>query len=435
MRYVLSIFLISILLQHIITTQDILYRMARASKALRNLIKYKRNQMRKLQEKTDEVSEQINTIPSDIPPDTQKAANETLNEKPVIYENNNDVKLPSDLPVTNEKNGTASLSHKFSVLQVRKFHNFRKIRGTRILIFRTLLYFFNRPLVKTVVIRITIKYKNSGRYIRRLVDDDKIAGESVRTVCQIDDAYEGYVNKLGNGNNIDYNCMAETTSSAEVEVAKIDSRLPMVVGNESVPIEDIEFHEDAEEGLINLVNSPNQSMVVLKDTEYETTPDNKKLYLKGTLLPANGLKESQDIDIDFYDISENQKKNIKCKVQTLDTKSGECTIECDTSETPLETNYGNLTLSSHKDEDLYFTINIREDAARSKPVKAGYVSNNTYYRKKSGGLSGGAIAGIVIACFVVIAAASIAAIMLRKPKQYADSNTVVGLKTVEDISK
>ena len=432
MRYALSIFLFSILLQNILTNKDILDRMARASITLRNLVKYKRNQMRKLQEKTDEDIEVINTIPSDIPPDTQKSANQTLNETPVIYENDNDVKLPSDLPITNEKNNTAPSNYYIAIIQVRKFHGFEKKLYSKTLKFGVFFYFLNRPIVRIVVMRITIKYKNSGRNIRRLVDDNKIAGESVRTVCQIKPEYEEYVGKLGNGNNVDYNCNAETTSAAPIEVAKLDDEKPMVVGNESIPIKDVEFHEDSEEGTKNLVNSPNRTMVILKDTQYEQTLDKKKLYLRGTLLPANGLVEGQDIDIDFYDISENQKKNIKCRVLKLDSK-GECTIECDTSETPLETNYGNLTLSSHDDKDLYLSINIPEGADTSKLIRAGPVNNNTYYRKKSSGLSGGAIAGIVIACFVVIAAASIAAIMLRKPKQSEDNTTVVGLKTVDNI--
>ena len=434
MRYLLSLFLLSVLLQNIITSQDILDRMARASITLRNLVKYKRNQMRKLQANTDIVPDDIlNTLPTNIPKHIGSDAEATLADDPVPYQSENDVILPSDLPITNEKNSSTSTTSKPNIIQVRKFHGFEK--KLRILKFGVLLYFLNRPIVRTVVIRITIKYKSNGRNIRRL-DDENLAGESVRTVCQIKEDYEEYVDQVGNGNNVDYNCNAATSSTADIDVAKIDDKLPMIVGNESVPLDEIEFHEDSEDGTKNLVNANStQEMFTLNGTIWEPAPDNKFL-LKGNLIPVPKpelLKGDDDIDIDFYDTSIGEKKKIQCIVQTLEKKSGECTIECNTSETPLETNYGNLTLSSHDDNEKYLSINIREGADRNALIKAGPVNKNTYYRKKSSGLSGGAIAGIVIACFVVVAAASIAAIMLKKPSQPEDNTTVVGLKTIENI--
>ena len=80
MRYILSIFLFSILLQNIMTNKDILNRMARAAITLRNLVKYKEAQMRKLQDNTDEVPERLNTVPTDIPDDIKNdpQVNKTL---------------------------------------------------------------------------------------------------------------------------------------------------------------------------------------------------------------------------------------------------------------------------------------------------------------------------------------------------------------------
>ena len=126
-------------------------------------------------------------------------------------------------------------------------------------------------------------------------------------------------------------------------------------------------------------------------------------------------------------------KKITCQVQ----KSGSsCTLDCDTSETSLSTNYGNLTLSKYDTNDLYLSFNVPANANLEEPITAGPSSSSnsrTFYRKSSSGLSGGAIAGIVIACVVALAAASIAAIMLRKPAPPIDNTTVVGLKTVENI--
>ena len=116
----------------------------------------------------------------------------------------------------------------------------------------------------------------------------------------------------------------------------------------------------------------------------------------------------------------------------IDSSSRNATIECNTDETPIRTNYGNLTLSSHNSDTLYLTFNIPPDVNNEEIINTN-TARNTYYRKSSSGLSGGAIAGIVIACVVVLAAASIAAIMLRKPAPPIDNTTVVGLKTVENV--
>ena len=69
MRYILSIFLFSILIQNIITEQDILDRMARAAIALRNIVKYKQEQMRKLQVNTY-TPDIVVTVPTDLPEET-----------------------------------------------------------------------------------------------------------------------------------------------------------------------------------------------------------------------------------------------------------------------------------------------------------------------------------------------------------------------------
>lgn len=61
--------------------------------------------------------------------------------------------------------------------------------------------------------RLVIKYK-SGRALRGL-DDETIAGESVRTVCEIKPEYNNLVDKTGNGDNVDYDFNAETPSERD----------------------------------------------------------------------------------------------------------------------------------------------------------------------------------------------------------------------------
>ena len=395
--------------------------MARASLTLRNIVKNKR----KLQQDTTEVTPEdpIPTTPTDIPQSTADAANETL-AGPVTY--TDDFEMPSDIPVTGE-NSTETTTTKTSVVQVKKFHKFE--RKTKIIKFGVFLYFLNKPIVRVVVMRLTIKYKKTGRL--RSLESPTITGESTATTCVIKPEYEEKVGQEGNGDNVDYDCSAATSSEAEIDEAKIDPSKPMVIGNESVPVSEIEFNEDAKDGTKNLVNISNATIGILENTTYVI--QDKKLILTGILQPkSTKLEKGQSLPIDFYDTSINEKKNVYCTVLDFDSSSRNTTIECNTDETPIRTNYGNLTLSSHNSDTLYLTFNIPPGVNNEETINTN-TARNTYYRKSSSGLSGGAIAGIVIACVVVLAAASIAAIMLRKPAPPIDNTTVVGLKTVENI--
>ena len=426
MRSILSIFLFSILVQNIITNKDNLNRMARASITLRNLVKYKKDLMRKLQASTDETPEGLNTVPTDIPAETAREAAKTLNPEPETFPAGTTNFLPETPKIEPKKNRTSGLPTG-ALFQIKKFHKFSKSKGSRKLNFNLFFSFFNKEIVKTIIMRVVIKY-STRRTLRGLADADAdtIAGESIRTVCEIKPDYANLEGKKGTGDNIDYDCNGETTSDREVSDAKVDTSSPMVIGKESVPVNDIEFHEDSAEGANNLVNSPDKEMGVFNIQNWNT--QDKNLILTGKVLPSNLLTNGKSYPVEFYD-TQGEAKTIICTAQN---SGSSCTLNCDTSENPLSTNVGNLALSK-SDGDVYLTFNLPEGAPLNDPINAGASSHNTFYRKSSSGLSGGAIAGIVIACVVVLAAASIAAIMLRKPAPPVDNTTVVGLKTVENI--
>ena len=232
---------------------------------------------------------------------------------------------------------------------------------------------------------------------------------------------------MGNGTNVDYDCNAET-KEGDVKEAKIDYDRPMVVGNESIPVSEIEFHPDSETGAQNLVNENSTKEIgVLSIKDVKTSEQN--LTLTGKVILPNTPSITGPYEIDFYDTEKGEMKTLNCKADQI---GNDFTLVCDTSKNPLTTNYGNLTLSKIENDDFYASFNVPEEH-KLKEIRAGGSGNNIYYRKNSSGLSGGAIAGIVIACVVVLAAASIAAIMLRKPSPPIDNTTVVGLKTVENI--
>ena len=418
MRYILSIFLFSILIQNIITEQDILDRMARAAIALRNIVKYKQEQMRKLQVNTYTPAIVV-TVPTDLPEETKKKAEATLNPEP-------EPKTVMPEPPNIGNNSTTPSTYPENLIQIRKFHKFQKPKGEKRLNFGAFLYFLNRIIPKNVIMRVVIRY--SSRRTLRGLDDNNIDAESVRTVCELKDAYKEYEGQVGNGTNVDYDCNAETSKDKEVEEAKIDTEKPMVVGNESIPVSEIDFHPDSATGAENLVKENSEQEIGVLSIEGVKTSE-QNLTLTGKVMP-NTLPLKGPYDIDFYDTERGEMKTLNCKA---DKNGDDFTLVCDTSKNPLTTNYGNLTLSKIETDDLYASFNIPEDEKIETEIRAGGSGNNIYYRKNSSGLSGGAIAGIVIACVVVLAAASIAAIMLRKPSPPIDNTTVVGLKTVENV--
>ena len=417
MRYILSIFLFSILIQNIITEQDILDRMARAAITLRNIVKYKQEQMRKLQVNTYTPEIEI-TVPTNLPEDIKNNANAnaTLNPEPEPR-----TKMPT---TPNSTTPSTYQDKQDKLIQIRKFHKFIKKTNSTRLNFGAFLYFLNRIIPKNVIMRVVIRY-SSRRTLRGLDDNGKI--ESVLTVCELGSAYKDYEGKVGNGTNVDYDCNAET-KKGEVKEAKIDYDRPMVVGNESIPVSQIEFHPDSETGAQNLVNeNSTKDIGVLSIKEVKTSEQN--LTLTGKVILPNTPSITGPYEIDFYDTEKGEMKTLNCKADQI---GNDFTLVCDTSKNPLTTNYGNLTLSKIENDDFYASFNVPEEY-KLKEIRAGGSGNNIYYRKNSSGLSGGAIAGIVIACVVVLAAASIAAIMLRKPSPPIDNTTVVGLKTVENI--
>ena len=378
--------------------------------------------MRKLQG-TDEPDDIIpNTYPSDLP---KEAENTTA--PPETF--TGDFELPPTIPTTslnNTKNTNDS-----AALQVTKFHEFKK--SNRKIKFGVFIFYLNKHIVETIIMRLSIKY-NTKRQIRNL--DEQITGESTATTCVIKSDFKNKVGTNGDGENVDYECTAQTSADVDkIETVVIDPTKPMIVGNEAVPFDEVEFTEDSKDGTQNIQNISSAPSGILDDTTASMV-DNK-LVIKGVLKPSDSLTINQKFDMDMFDISSNDMKTVSCEVKEIVANSGSCTIECDTVKTPLNTNLGNLTLAkSTNPEKLYLTINTDKSKNQNEPLNSYPVNNESkaFYKKSSSGLSGGAIAGIIIACVAVLVIASILAIILRKPKPPIDtSTTVIGLQNSENI--
>ena len=408
MKNVLSFLFLSFIVQTISTSMDLKNRKTRET-------------IRKLQGTDLEDDIIPNTYISDLP----KEAENTTAEPETFT---GDYKLPPAISTTsfNETTNTDSPV----ALQVRKFHKFEK--KNKSIKFGLFLYYLNMPIAETVIMRLAIKY-NTRRL--RSLQSDQITGESTPTTCQIKNDFRNRIGKNGDGENIDYDCTAQTSvDTSKIQNVVLDPTIPMVVGKSAISFNDVEFTEDSKDGTQNLLDISSVPSGILDETTASMI-DNK-LIIKGILKPSDTLNQNQNFDLELYDLSNNEMKTVSCKVNEIKTNSGSCTIECDTVKTPLSTNLGNLTLAkSSNPEKLYLKINTDKSIDQNQLITSESNNNsNVLSNKSSSGLSGGAIAGIVIACVAVLAAASVIAICLRRPKPVVDTTiTVMGLQNGENI--
>ena len=408
MKNVLSFLFLCFIVQTISTSMDLKNRKTRET-------------IRKLQGTDLEDDIIPNTYISDLP----KEAENTTAEPETFT---GDYKLPPAISTTsfNETTNTDSPV----ALQVRKFHKFEK--KNKSIKFGLFLYYLNMPIAETVIMRLAIKY-NTRRL--RSLQSDQITGESTPTTCQIKNDFRNRIGKNGDGENIDYDCTAQTSvDTSKIQNVVLDPTMPMVVGKSAISFNDVEFTEDSKDGTQNLLDISSVPSGILDETT--ASMFNNKLIIKGILKPSDTLNQNQNFDLELYDLSNNEMKTVSCKVNEIKTNSGSCTIECDTVKTPLSTNLGNLTLAkSSNPEKLYLKINTDKSKDQNQLITSESINNsNVLSNKSSSGLSGGAIAGIVIACVAVLAAASIIAICLRRPKPVVDTTiTVMGLQNGENI--
>ena len=328
---------------------------------------------------------------------------------------------------------------KTAPVQVKKFHGFKAPKGPGKVTFGVFFYFFGRPIVKFIIMRLRITYSSRLRNLQA-------TAESARTDCTIkDSSLAGKVLSEGEGQNINYNCEANATQGdASTANFTLNTDVPMTMVNANGTIESLDFKEVNFNG-----DSGDESASIQSNTvevgDYEATLKESVVTIERYILKITGtleqtssssrnlqVKDGSTIDMVLKDNDDN-KKEYECDLSAVSANTYE--LSCDTSSDPIETTVSKIHSSSGVSTDsskTYFTIEMD-----------GYDSNSTYaiktpqgsgssrytYAKSSSGLSGGAIAGIVIACVVALAAVSIAAIMLRKPSPPVDNTTIVDLKT------
>ena len=414
MKCIFSLLLIFISLEAVFSSKFVLNRMAKAMLTMKNIKEYK-DEKRKLEESSDKESNEDSDYPSDY---TNGTAANTTESPPFEVD-------PEESVATEPKTTTDTNSK----LQIKKFHNFE--RQPAKVVFRVFVYFLNRLIARVIKFRVRIVYYGGLRNL-----EDQVTAESSPTTCELLEQYSDKVGELGTGENIDYNCSAPAKASLNITNVTLDTDYNMLADNESINFTEVNFAFDSANESVNIHEAPNYDKSgSLDDTSVELPVQRNYFRLKGTLNPEDLLSQGDVIPMIFVEFSntgEQIKKKINCTA--IEVNKPACTLECDTTKTPINTNAANLSLSESTDSNVYMTINVNEvQKAALTPIVTPYSGRNVYW-KSSSGLSGGAIAAIVIACVVAIIAASILAIMFRRPKPApVDNTTVVGLNTAENL--
>ena len=298
--------------------------------------------------------------------------------------------------------------------QIKKFYGFNQERTANKFTFHMFFSFLRKIIASYIKMRLRILY--SASRLRNLED----AAQSVPSTCNISEGFQAGI--PGNGENIDYSCEAPKDSGRMVSNINLDTTVPMDIGGETVPFDDVNFSDEAADQASNIAaaNSSTDGWIVVNEFT-------DKFVIKGKPYPEPFLNSSTGGKIRIRFVTTSSRRRLADTNETYD-----CTVNSDTTDETeiqcdgeIETTKDKLKYAESKDVTLSL---IPSDSLPSEINANSGSGSGSVYRKSSSGLSGGAIAGIVIACVVVLIAAAVAAIMLRKPSPPIDNTTAVDLK-------
>lgn len=299
--------------------------------------------------------------------------------------------------------------------QIKKFYGFKQNKADTFFSFHMFFSFLRKIIASYIKMRLRILY--SASRLRNLED----AAQSVPSTCNISAGFQAGIE--GNGENIDYECNAPKDSGRMVSNINLDTTVPMDIGGETVPFDDVNFSDEADKQASNIAsaNSITDGWIVVNEFT-------DKFVIKGKPYPEPFLNSFVGKTINITFVTTSSRRRLEDKEQPYDCKvnsdtTDETEIQCDGV---IETTRDNLKYA--RSDDIYLSLVPNSSSLPSEINANSGSGSGSVYRKSSSGLSGGAIAGIVIACVVVLIAAAVAAIMLRKPSPPIDNTTVVDLK-------
>ena len=299
--------------------------------------------------------------------------------------------------------------------QIKKFYGFKQNKADTFFSFHMFFSFLRKIIASYIKMRLRILY--SASRLRNLED----AAQSVPSTCNISAGFQAGIE--GNGENIDYECNAPKDSGRMVSNINLDTTVPMDIGGETVPFDDVNFSDEADKQASNIAsaNSITDGWIVVNEFT-------DKFVIKGKPYPEPFLNSFVGKTINITFVTTSSRRRLEDKEQPYDCKvnsdtTDETEIQCDGV---IETTRDNLKYA--RSDDIYLSLVPNSSSLPSEINANSGSGSGSVYRKSSSGLSGGAIAGIVIACVVVLISAAVAAIMLRKPSPPIDNTTAVDLK-------
>ena len=244
------------------------------------------------------------------------------------------------------------------------------------------------------------------------------------------------------GQNVNYNCSANSTRDVSNDIIELNTDLAMHLMGKDGKEELLDFSEINFNGIAKEESSNIQSNIEYFSGETATlintvaSLNDKHLLFTGTLEQSSdsyrrlSLADGEDITMilnpDANDLNLTQK--YICNLNEISKPT--FTLDCNTSNTRINTNSKTLHLSSGKSTDgTLFTVQM-QNPNETVPISAESENSVKYfYVKSSKSLSGGAIAGIVIAVVVAIAAAILAAFKFSKLCHTENSSSsIINLK-------
>ena len=387
MKFFWPILLICLVLGNSLKDKEALHKATKTYVFLKNLYELsEKNKNRKLQD-TDTTDGEVS---ADDPPKPISAADATA-------------------PMERNK-GNSSAPY-----QIKKFYGFKQNKADTFFSFHMFFSFLRKIIASYIKMRLRILY--SASRLRNLED----AAQSVPSTCNISAGFQAGIE--GNGENIDYECNAPKDSGRMVSNINLDTTVPMDIGGETVPFDDVNFSDEAADQAKNITaaNSFTDGWIVVNEFT-------DKFVIKGKPYPEPFLNSFVGKTINITFVTTSSRRRLEDKEQPYDCKvnsdtTDETEIQCDGV---IETTRDNLKYA--RSDDIYLSLVPNSSSLPSEINANSGSGSGSVYRKSSSGLSGGAIAGIVIACVVVLIAAAVAAIMLRKPSPPIDNTTAVDLK-------
>ena len=434
MKYLFTYVFLCFFFGSVLTENIPRYKLARLGLALRKL-KLHKEEMRKLQESTDDGSYDEYLTDTDIPPsDGNYTYNSTEKEPESGTSNTEDGQIPADTPVSVNEMET---ENKDKGIQIMKFHNY--VPNRHKFTFSVFFFFLNQPIPRFIIFRIRITYT----YRFRFLNDDNMA-DSVKTTCSLR-ATQLKDNSYPLGKTVEFDCSGNSTKDLNETSANItlntDLNMVTVSGNgtmSEINFKEVNFNANSTDEASNIQDNNlqidrNASINYLRNGTIITDVDKKhtlRIVGKNKTDIGNELYDGEEVRMILKTSNRRGEKRPEQFNCVVNRSTADLILDCDISHKSINTSAKDLHLSISNDTNQILTLQMA-DSNNTEPIII-TSANNIVYRRNSGGLSGGAIAGIIIACVVVLLAASIATIMLKRPKKSDENTTIIGLKTIDN---